>query len=168
MIGTPISPVMTRGTMSRPNTCLISNGFASMGIAIPGALAAKLVYPNRKVVAATGDGGFLMNCQELETAARLGTPFVTVIFHDGGYGLIEWKQEDHYGESSFIKFSNPDFVKFAESFGLKGYRVESATDLVPTLKEALSQDVPAVIDCPVDYRENARFSQKAGGLSCAI
>lgn len=152
----------------RPNTCLISNGFAAMGIAIPGAIAAKLVHPNRKVVAATGDGGFMMNCQELETALRVGTAFVTLIFNDGGYGLIEWKQEDHFGKSSFIKFGNPDFVKFAESFGLKGYRVESAADLIPTLKEALAQDVPVVIDCPVDYRENARFTQKAGGLNCSI
>ncbi len=152
----------------RPNTCLISNGFASMGIAIPGAIAAKLVHPDRKVVAATGDGGFMMNCQELETALRVGTAFVTLIFNDGGYGLIEWKQEDHFGQSSFIKFGNPDFVKFAESFGLKGYRVESVADLIPTLKEALAQDVPAVIDCPIDYRENARFSQKSGGLNCSI
>ncbi|MEB3278350.1 MAG: acetolactate synthase large subunit [Lyngbya sp.] len=152
----------------RPNTCIISNGFAAMGIAIPGAIAAKLVNPHLKVVAATGDGGFMMNCQELETALRVGTAFVTLIFNDGGYGLIEWKQEDHYGDSSFIKFGNPDFVKFAESMGLKGYRVESATDLVPILKEALAQDVPAVIDCPVDYRENARFSQRSEGLSCPI
>lgn len=152
----------------RPNTCIISNGFAAMGIAIPGAMAAKLVYPNRKVVAATGDGGFMMNCQELETALRVGTNFVTLIFNDGGYGLIEWKQEDHFGTSSFIKFGNPDFVKFAESMGLKGYRVEAAEDLVPILKDALSQDVPSVIDCPVDYRENARFSQQAGGLSCKL
>ncbi|MGB3241008.1 MAG: acetolactate synthase large subunit [Geitlerinemataceae cyanobacterium] len=152
----------------RPNTCIISNGFAAMGIAIPGALAAKLVYPDRKVVAATGDGGFMMNCQELETALRVGTAFVTIIFNDGGYGLIEWKQESHYGHSSFIEFGNPDFVKFAESMGLKGYRIESAADLIPTLKEALAQDVPAVIDCPVDYRENARFSNKSGGLSCAM
>ncbi|MDY7020855.1 MAG: acetolactate synthase large subunit [Cyanobacteriota bacterium] len=152
----------------RPNTCMISNGFAAMGIAIPGAMAAKLVNPNLKVVAATGDGGFMMNCQELETALRVGTAFVTLIFNDGGYGLIEWKQEDQYGDSSFIKFGNPDFVKFAESMGLKGYRVESATDLVPILKEALAQDVPAVIDCPVDYRENARFSQRSEGLSCPI
>ncbi|WP_413167013.1 acetolactate synthase large subunit [Capilliphycus salinus ALCB114379] len=152
----------------RPNTCIISNGFAAMGIAIPGAIAAKLVNPHLKVVAATGDGGFMMNCQELETALRVGTPFVTIVFNDGGYGLIEWKQEDHYGDSSFIKFGNPDFVKFAESMGLKGYRVESATDLVPILKEALAQDVPAVIDCPVDYRENARFSQRSEGLSCPI
>ncbi|MBG1264432.1 acetolactate synthase large subunit [Nostoc commune] len=153
-----------------PNTCIISNGFAAMGIAIPGALAAKLVYPKRKVVAVTGDGGFMMNSQELETALRVGTPFVTIIFNDGGYGLIEWKQENHFGKgnSSFVHFSNPDFVKYAESMGLKGYRVESALDLIPTLKEALAQDVPAVIDCPVDYRENHRFSQKAGELTCAL
>ncbi len=153
-----------------PNTCIISNGFAAMGIAIPGALAAKLVHPNRKVVAVTGDGGFMMNSQELETALRVGTPFVTIIFNDGGYGLIEWKQENQFGKgnSSFVHFSNPDFVKLAESMGLKGYRVESALDLIPTLKEALAQDVPAVIDCPVDYRENHRFSQKAGELSCAV
>lgn len=153
-----------------PNTCIISNGFAAMGIAIPGAVAAKLVHPNRKVVAATGDGGFMMNCQELETALRVGTPFVTLVFNDGGYGLVEWKQENYFGKgrSSFVHFGNPDFVKFAESMGLKGYRVESATDFVPILKEALAQDVPAVIDCPVDYRENIRFSQKAGTLNCAV
>lgn len=152
----------------RPNTCIISNGFAAMGIAIPGAIAAKLVHPDRKIVAVTGDGGFMMNCQELETALRVGTAFVTIIFNDGGYGLIEWKQENHFGHSSFIKFGNPDFVKFAESMGLKGYRVESVADLMPTLKEALEQQVPVVIDCPIDYRENLRFTQRAGDLSCAI
>jgi acetolactate synthase I/II/III large subunit len=152
----------------RPNTCIISNGFAAMGIAIPGALAAKLVNPEQKVVAVTGDGGFMMNCQELETALRVNTPFVTLIFNDNGYGLIEWKQINQFGHSTSIKFGNPDFVKFAESMGLKGYRVESAADLIPTLKEALAQDVPAVIDCPVDYKENLRFSQKSGDLSCEI
>ncbi len=151
-----------------PNTCLISNGFAAMGIAIPGAIAAKLVAPDKRVVAVTGDGGFMMNAQELETALRAGTPFVTLIFNDNGYGLIEWKQINQFGDSAFIKFTNPDFVKFAESMGLKGYRVESADDLVPTLKTALEQGVPAVIDCPVDYGENIRFSQKAGDLSCQI
>jgi acetolactate synthase-1/2/3 large subunit len=152
----------------RPNTCLISNGFAAMGIAIPGAIAAKLVYPERHIVAVTGDGGFMMNCQELETAARLGTPFVTLIFNDGGYGLIEWKQQNHYWHSTFVKFGNPDFVKFAESMGLKGYRIESVEDFIPTLKTALAQPVPTVIDCPVDYRENLRFTQKAGDLQCSI
>lgn len=151
-----------------PNTCLISNGFAAMGIAIPGAIAAKLVAPDRKVVAVTGDGGFMMNSQELETALREKTPFVTIIFNDGGYGLIEWKQQSYFGESHFVRFTNPDFVKYAESMGLKGYRIESTADFIPTLKEALAQDVPTIIDCPVDYRENLRFSQKAGGLTCAI
>ncbi len=150
----------------RPNTCLISNGFAAMGIAIPGAIAAKLVHPDRKVMAVTGDGGFMMNCQELETALRIGTPFVTLIFNDGGYGLIEWKQINQYGESAFIKFGNPDFVKLAESMGLKGYRIESAADLLPTLQQALDQDLPTVIDCPVDYRENLFFSQRAQQLTC--
>ncbi|MEM9150707.1 MAG: acetolactate synthase large subunit [Cyanobacteria bacterium P01_F01_bin.3] len=153
---------------AKPNTCLISNGFASMGIAIPGGVAAKLVYPDRKVVAVTGDGGFMMNCQELETAHRIGTAFVTIIFNDGGYGLIEWKQESHYNESSYIKFNNPDFVKLAESMNLKGYRIESAEDFVPTLKEALEQNVPAVIDCPIDYRENLLFSKQAQALSCPL
>jgi acetolactate synthase-1/2/3 large subunit len=151
-----------------PNTCLISNGFAAMGIAIPGAIAAKLVHPDRKIVAVTGDGGFMMNCQELETALRVKTPFVVLIFNDNGYGLIEWKQISHFGHSCFTDFGNPDFVKFAESMGVKGYRVESAIDLLPTLKEALAQDVPAIIDCPVDYQENLRFSQKAGDLTCRI
>ena len=152
----------------RPNTCIISNGFAAMGIAIPGAIAAKLVHPDKKIVAVTGDGGFMMNCQELETALRVGTPFVTIIFNDGGYGLIEWKQQNQLGRSAFIKFGNPDFVKFAESMGLKGYRIESTADFIPTLKTALEQNVPAVIDCPVDYRENLRFTQKAGALNCVI
>ncbi len=152
----------------RPNTCLISNGFAAMGIAIPGALAAKLVYPDRKIVAVTGDGSFMMNCQELETALRVGTAFVTLIFNDGGYGLIEWKQMNHYGKANYIKFGNPDFVMLAESMGLKGYRVESASDLIPILKTALMQDVPAVIDCPVDYRENLAFSQRSGDLACTV
>lgn len=151
-----------------PNTCIISNGFAAMGIAIPGAIAAKLVHPDKRIVAVTGDGGFMMNCQELETALRVGTPFVTLIFNDGGYGLIEWKQFNHFGTSSFIKFGNPDFVKFAESMGLKGYRVESTQDLIPTLEEAFRQDVPTVIDVPVDYGENLRLSQKSGDLSCQI
>jgi len=153
---------------TQPNTCLISNGFAAMGIAIPGALAAKLVYPERKVVAVTGDGGFMMNCQELETALRVGTPFVTLIFNDGGYGLIEWKQEIHYGHTAYCKFGNPDFVKLAESMGLKGYRVERTADLIPTLREALAQSVPTVIDCPVDYRENMLFSQRGQELACKI
>lgn len=151
-----------------PNTCLISNGFAAMGIAIPGALAAKLVHPDRKIVAVTGDGGFLMNCQELETAKRVGANFTTLIFNDNAYGLIGWKQMNQFGKSAFVNFENPDFVAFAESFGLKGYRVTSAEDLIPTLQEAIAQDVPTVIDCPVDYAENLKLSQKSGDLACPM
>ena len=109
-----------------------------------------------------------MNCQELETARRLGTAFVTIIFNDGGYGLIEWKQENQFHESSYIKFNNPDFVKLAESMDLKGYRIESAEDFVPTLKDALAQRVPTIIDCPIDYRENLLFSEQAKSLSCPL
>lgn len=141
-----------------PNTCLISNGFATMGIAVPGAIAAKLVYPNRKVLAITGDGGFLMNCQEFETARRIGANFVTLIFNDKSYGLIKWKQDMRYGHHEYVDFTNPDFVKFAESMGAVGYRIEKTEDLLPTLKKAFKQDRPVIIDCPVDYRENMKLT----------
>lgn len=151
-----------------PNTCLISNGFASMGIALPGAVAASLVSPERKVVAVTGDGGFLMNVQELETAQRLGLAFVVLIWNDGGYGLIEWKQENAFGHSSQVRFGNPDFVQLAASFGARGYRVERAEALGPILREALAQPVVAVIDCPVDYQENLRLSEELREMICPI
>src|SRR5574340_1226644 len=131
-----------------PNTCIISNGFASMGIALPGAIAAKLIYPERQVVAITGDGGFLMNSQEIETAMRLGISFVSLIFNDNSYGVIKAKQINTFGRSAFVDFSNPDFVKFAESFGAKGYRVESENELKPILLDALKQHSLSIIDCP--------------------
>ncbi|MCZ6561078.1 MAG: acetolactate synthase large subunit [Gammaproteobacteria bacterium] len=151
-----------------PNTCIISNGFASMGIALPGAIAAKLTYPDRKAVAVTGDAGFLMNCQELETAVRLGLELVVLIWNDSKYGLIEWHQNKKFGRTSHIEFNNPDFVKFAESFGAKGYRVESAGDLLPTLEKALSCGKVAIVDCPVDYRENMILTEKLGKLKVKI
>jgi acetolactate synthase-1/2/3 large subunit len=138
----------------RPNTCIISNGFAAMGIAVPGAIAAKLAYPDRKVVAVTGDAGFMMNSQEIETALRMKTPIVVLIWNDAEYGLITWHQLRHYGRPSHIAFKNPDFVKYAESFGAKGYRVNSAVDLAPTLRQAFADNTVVLIDCPVDYREN--------------
>lgn len=143
----------------KPNTCIISNGFATMGIAVPGAIAAKLINPDRKILAISGDGGFMMNCQELETALRIGTPFVTLIFNDSHYGLIKWKQEDQYGKSCFVNFSNPDYVTFAQSMHAKGYRIHSADELIPTLEEAFRQSVPCIIDCPVDYSENTKLTQ---------
>ena len=152
----------------QPNTCIISNGFASMGIAVPGAVAAKLAYPDRAVVAVTGDAGFMMNSQEIETAMRLGVPFVILIWNDGGYGLIEWKQMMAFGRSSYVKFNNPDFVKYAEAFGAKGHRVERTEDLQSILKTALADNTVSIIDCPVDYRENMKLTEKLGEMVCQI
>lgn len=148
----------------KPNTVIISNGFAAMGIAVPGAIAAKMVYPDRRVLALVGDGGFLMNAQELETAKRCGAPFVSLIFNDGGYGLIDWKQIKQFGEPFGVYFGNPDFVKLADAFGMKGYRVESPRDLLPILEEAFKQKSGAIIDCPVDYKENLKLTEKLGQL----
>ena len=142
----------------RPNTCIISNGFASMGIGVPGAIAAKLVHPDKKILAIVGDGGFMINSQELETAVRSGTNFVVLIFHDCHYGLIKWKQMEQYDQCCHVDFNNPDFVKLAEAMNCKGYRVEKAEQLVPTLEEAFRQEIPAVIDCRVDYKENMKLS----------
>ncbi|MCQ2101312.1 MAG: acetolactate synthase large subunit [Fibrobacter sp.] len=147
-----------------PNTCIISNGFATMGIAVPGAIAAKLLNPEKKVLAVTGDGGFMMNSQELETAYREHIPFVTLVFTDGNYGLIKWKQEERYGDSYAISFTNPDFVKYAESMHLKGYRIERTEDLIPTLREAFEQDVPSIIECPVDYAANMELTEHLKNL----
>jgi acetolactate synthase-1/2/3 large subunit len=152
----------------RPNTCIISNGFASMGIAVPGAVAAKLNFPRQKVVAVTGDGGFLMNCQEIETAVRLALPLVILVWNDASYGLIEWKQQIQFGRTAHVKFTNPDFVRLAEAFGARGYRIRHTEELLPTLREALALDTVAIIDCPVDYRENLRLTQKLGEMVCPI
>lgn len=151
-----------------PNTCIISNGFASMGIAVPGAVGAKMAFPDRKVVAVTGDAGFLMNSQEIETALRFNTPFVILIWNDSAYGLIEWKQMSQFNRPSNIKFNNPDFVKYAESFGAKGYRIERSGDLLPTLKKALADNTVSIIDCPVDYSENLKLTSKLGEMVCPI
>jgi len=149
-----------------PNTCIISNGFASMGIAVPGAIAAKLVHPERNVVAVTGDAGFMMNSQEIETAIRCKLPIVILIWNDSSYGLIEWKQMNQFQRTSNVRFSNPDFVTYAEAFGAKGYRVESTADLPTILKEALANDTVSIIDCPVDYRENIKLTEQMGTLVC--
>jgi acetolactate synthase-1/2/3 large subunit len=151
-----------------PNTCIISNGFASMGIAVPGAVGAKLAFPDRQVVAVTGDAGFLMNVQELETAVRLKTPIVVLVWNDNAYGLIEWKQINEFGRKSYVDFDNPDLVKLAESFGAKGYRVEKGGDLMSILETALHDNAVSIIDCPVDYSENLKLTSKLGEMVCPI
>jgi acetolactate synthase-1/2/3 large subunit len=134
-----------------PGTVLIANGLAGMGFALPTAIAAKLVHPDRGVVTVNGDGGFLMNCQELETAARLKTAVVNVIWENGEFGSIKWKQDKQFGRHFDIAFGNPDFVKLAESFGLPAWRCGSADDFSRLLKGALGLDVPSVIVVPIDY-----------------
>jgi acetolactate synthase-1/2/3 large subunit len=151
-----------------PNTCIISNGFASMGIALPGAIAAKLACPERKVVAVCGDGGFLMNVQELETAVRMKIAIVVLVWNDGGYGLIKWKQMSAFGRPSHVDFTNPDIVRLAESFGAVGVRVESSAALLPALRKALESASVTVIDCPVDYRENLKLTAAMGEMVCPI
>jgi acetolactate synthase-1/2/3 large subunit len=146
-----------------PNTVVISNGFASMGISLPGAIAAKLARPEKRVVAACGDGGFMMNVYDLETAKRLGLAFVVVVFNDGQYSQIDWKQRSKYGESFFVKFTNPDFVKLAESFGCRGARPRSVEEFGEVLSKALNSDDEVwVIDVPVDVEENLALSGRLG------
>ncbi len=148
-----------------PNTVIISNGFAAMGIAVPGAIAAKLVHPEQRVVALCGDGGFLMNSQELETARRIGANITVVVWRDDGYGLIDWKQRSEFGRPFGVELTNPDFVAYAQSFGLAGFRPSSAADLYPTLMRALEHDGPSLVDVPIDYAENLRLTERLGGLS---
>jgi acetolactate synthase I/II/III large subunit len=146
------------------NTCLVSNGLSTMSFALPGALGVKLARPASKVLAVVGDGAFMMSSQEIETAVRERIPLVVLIWEDGGYGLIEWKMDLELGEHHYVRFSNPDIVTYAESFGAKGYQIKSADELLPTLKAALDDDGVSLINCPVDYSENLRLTDRLGEL----
>jgi len=139
-----------------------------MGFALPGAIGAKLAFPDKKVVAICGDGGFLMNVQEMETASRVGANIVVIVWVDGGYGLIEWKQDTAFGKHTNLAFNNPDFNKLAEAFGWIGYSVENSKDLEPTLEKALNQTKPVLISLPIDYRENPLLTKRLGEISCQI
>ena len=150
-----------------PNSCIISNGFCSMGIALPGAIGAKLVHPDRHVVGLCGDGGFMMNVQELATAVQYGIASVHLVWEDSEYGLIRWKQEASYGKHSHIHFTNPDLVELSRSFGCFAKRVGSSKELRPALREAFEVgDRPSVIVVPVDYAENMKLTQRLGELLC--
>ncbi len=140
------------------NTLLISNGFAAMGFGLPAAISAKLLYPEKKVLAVCGDGGFMLNIHELETAARLGINLVVVIFKDGSYNLIKWKSVSKFGNSFGVDFINPDFVKLAESFGIEGVAVQSADTIESVLNWAFSRKGPVIVDVPVDYSPNDLLS----------
>ena len=145
-----------------PGTVLIANGLAGMGFALPTAIAAKLVYPDRHVVSVSGDGGFLMNCQELETATRLRTPIVNIVWENGEFGSIKWKQDKKFGRHFDIGFGNPDFVKLADAFGMPAWRCASAQEFSQRLTEALALDVPSLIVVPIDYSVDVAISEALG------
>ena len=147
-----------------PNTCLISNGLSTMAWTVPGAIGAKIARPGARVLVATGDGAFLMNSQEIETALRLHIPFVILIWVDDAYGLISWKMDLEIGRNVDTTFTNPDFVAYAESFGATGYRISAASELLPVLQEALAADTVSVIACPVDYSANLELIESLGEL----
>ncbi|MDQ6816495.1 MAG: acetolactate synthase large subunit [Actinomycetota bacterium] len=150
-----------------PGTVLIANGLAGMGFALPTAIAAKLVYPDRHVVAVSGDGGFLMNCQELETAVRLRTPVVNVIWENGAFGSIAWKQDKKFGRHFGVGFGNPDFVKLADAFGMPAWRCSTAGEFSQRLTEALALNLPSLIVVPIDYSVDVAISGELGAETVA-
>jgi acetolactate synthase-1/2/3 large subunit len=145
-----------------PDTVFIANGLAGMGIALPTGIAAKLVRPDRNVVTVSGDGGFLMNVQELETAVRLRTAVVNVIWENAQYGSIVWKQDKKFGRHFGTDFTNPDFVRLADAFGMPAWRCEAVEDLGRHLRQALSLDVPSLIVVPIDYSIDVSISEELG------
>ncbi len=148
-----------------PGSCIISNGFCSMGIALPGALSAKKLYPQKKIVGLCGDGGFLMNVQELATAVQYDIPATILVWEDGGYGLIKWKQMNRYGRYSHTDFKNPDLDGLAASFGCQSIRITEAAELIPALQAGFSEKKkPTVIVIPVDYSENMKLTEKLGRI----
>ncbi|MFL2920242.1 MAG: thiamine pyrophosphate-dependent enzyme, partial [Thalassobaculaceae bacterium] len=137
-----------------PNTCMLDNALATMGAGLPSAMASHLVYPDRKVMAVCGDGGFMMNSQELETAVRLKMNITCLILNDSSYGMIRWKQANMGFEDWGLEYENPDFIKYAESYGAIGHRVDSSENLIKILETCLSNPGVHLIDCPVDYSDN--------------
>jgi len=151
-----------------PLTCLTSNGLSTMAFSLPGAIGAHLASPDKKVLAVMGDGSFMMNSQEIETAVRENIPLKVLIWVDGSYGLIKWKMDIEEGAHDSVDFTNPDFVKYAESFGASAYLVDSAEALLPTLNKALAEPGVTVIACPVDYSENMALISKLGDLTISL
>ena len=145
-----------------PDTVLIANGLAGMGIALPTGIAAKLVHPDRKVVTVSGDGGFLMNCQELETAKRLKTNLVNVIWENQQFGSIVWKQDNKFGRHFGVDFTNPDFVGLARAFGIPGFRCESVDDFREHFRKALTLDEPSIVVVPIDYSQDIGLQEQLG------
>jgi acetolactate synthase-1/2/3 large subunit len=151
-----------------PNTCLIPNGFCSMGFALPGAIGASLVYPEQRILSICGDAGFLMNVQEMETAKRLNSNIVVMIWEDHAYGLIAWKQQNEFGHHTELTFGNPDWMKLASAFGWSGHHVENSRDLSSTLEAAFAEPGPSLLVVAIDYRENMKLTERLGDIACSI
>jgi acetolactate synthase-1/2/3 large subunit len=153
---------------NEPNTCLIPNGFCSMGFALPGAISASLVYPDRRILAICGDGGFMMNSQEMETAKRLNSNITVMVWEDGGYGLISWKQENEFDRSTDLAFTNPDWLKLADAFGWNGHLVTDAEKLEKTLEQTFHENGPSLLVIPIDYQENKILTKRLQELTTTI
>lgn len=153
----------------RPNTFLLDNALATMGAGLPAAIAAKLVHPERRVLAVVGDGGFMMNAQELETALRLNAALVVLILNDNAFGFIKWKQQNKGFRSFGLDYGNPDFARFAEAHGAVGMKLEKGQDLGEVLEGAFVKKKVVVIECPIDYSVNYEtFSREIGNLVCEL
>ncbi|MGI9289924.1 MAG: acetolactate synthase large subunit [Gammaproteobacteria bacterium] len=151
-----------------PNTCLIPNGFCSMGFALPGAVAASIVAPDKRILAVCGDAGFMMNVQEMETAKRLNLNMVVMVWEDKEYGLIAWKQTNEFGHHTDLAFDNPDWLQLASAFGWGGHFCPNSADLQATLETAFNEAGPSLVVIPIDYSENAKLTKKLGEITCTI
>lgn len=151
-----------------PNTCLIPNGFCSMGFALPGAIAAALINPKKRILGICGDAGFMMNVQEMETATRLGCSMVIMVWEDKEYGLIAWKQTAEFGKHTDLSFNNPDWLQLASAFGWGGHFVKNSRDLVGTLETAFQESGPSLVVVPIDYTENMKLTERLGNIVCPI
>jgi len=151
----------------RPNTFLVDNALATMGAGFPAGIMAKMLRPDRNVLAVVGDGGFMMNSRELETALRYNVPLVVLILNDNAFGFIKWEQESKGFPSFALDYSNPDFVKYAESYGAVGMKVQEGDDLSKLLRKAFSLKKPVLIECPIDYSVNYdMFSKELTNIVC--
>ena len=151
-----------------PNTCLVPNGFCSMGFALPGAIAASLVLPENRILAICGDAGFLMNVQEMETAKRLGSNVTVMVWEDNAYGLIAWKQDTQFGRHTKLDFGNPDFLRLAEAFGWNGFRCDDSADVGSVLEASFQAEGPSLVVVPIDYAENNRLTERLGKIEVTI
>lgn len=151
-----------------PGTCLISNGFCSMGFAFPGAIGAHIVHPDRRILAICGDAGFMMNVQEMETARRLNADIVVMVWVDNDYGLISWKQRNQFGRNVDMTFGNPDWCGLATAFGWKGHWCETSAELGNVLETGFNERGPSLVAIPIDYRENDKLTERLGRIAVPI